>query len=136
MADSSSDSEDLGPVPEPEQPLRKKRKILKNAELLTANLPRAGMYERSFMHRDVVCQICVSPQTEFVITASQEGIVKFWKKRSEGIEFVKLYRAHVKHLIAMTLTTGDGGRTLATIGVDCRFDSRGKGRQCMSFEVM
>lgn len=35
-------------------------------------------------------------RTDFVITASQDGHVKFWKKREdEGIEFVKHFRSHL-----------------------------------------
>jgi peptidylprolyl isomerase domain and WD repeat-containing protein 1 len=30
-----------------------------------------------------------------VITASMDGIVKFWKKEPEGIDFVKRFRAHL-----------------------------------------
>lgn len=36
------------------------------------------------------------PRTDFVITASQDGHVKFWKKKEdEGIEFVKHFRSHL-----------------------------------------
>lgn len=35
-------------------------------------------------------------RTDFVITASQDGHVKFWKKNEdEGIEFVKHFRSHL-----------------------------------------
>lgn len=34
-------------------------------------------------------------RTDFVITASQDGHVKYWKKQEDGIEFVKHYRAHL-----------------------------------------
>ncbi len=37
------------------------------------------MYERSYMHRDTVTHTVVSKQ-QFVITASVDGHVKFWKK--------------------------------------------------------
>ncbi|KAJ9519185.1 hypothetical protein QJQ45_007742 [Haematococcus lacustris] len=33
--------------------------------------------------------------SDFIITASVDGCLKFWKKQIEGIEFVKVYRAHV-----------------------------------------
>jgi peptidylprolyl isomerase domain and WD repeat-containing protein 1 len=33
---------------------------------------------------------------DFIITASQDGHLKFWKKKyNEGIEFVKHYRCHL-----------------------------------------
>lgn len=57
-------------------------------------LPCAQMYEKSYMHREVVTHCLVTP-TDFIITASMDGCVKFWKKHQEGIEFVKVYRAHL-----------------------------------------
>ena len=32
--------------------------------------------------------------THFIVTASRDGQIKFWKKQQVGIEFVKHYRAH------------------------------------------
>ncbi|MGH0181103.1 UNVERIFIED_CONTAM: hypothetical protein FKN15_005958 [Acipenser sinensis] len=53
------------------------------------NLPSAAMYERSYMHRDVITHIACT-KTDFIITASHDGHVKFWKKKEDaGIEFVK-----------------------------------------------
>ncbi len=34
-----------------------------------------------------------------MVTGSQDGHVKFWKKQEEGIEFVKHFRAHVGELL-------------------------------------
>ena len=34
-------------------------------------------------------------RTEFLITASCDGHIKFWKKQGEGIEFVKHFKAHM-----------------------------------------
>ena len=44
------------------------------------------------MHRDVVTHVTVAKQTEFIITASADGHVKFWKKMLRGIEFVKHFQ--------------------------------------------
>lgn len=46
------------------------------------------------MHRDVITHIVVT-KTDFIITASVDGHVKFWKKMEEGIEFVKHFRSHM-----------------------------------------
>lgn len=94
----NSDSEEIGPAPPPsengqEQPVKKKVKTLKFAKVYLAELPSAEMYERSYMHRDVVTHIAVT-RTDYIITASQDGHVKFWKKLPVGIEFVKHFRAH------------------------------------------
>ena len=88
-------------------------------------LPSAQMYERSFMHREAVTQATVSlisqglkpmswnactfschvddtltmhrqaTSSDFFITGSIDGFVKFWKKQPIGIEFVKMYRSHL-----------------------------------------
>ena len=57
-------------------------------------LPSANMYEKSYMHRDTVNNVAVTC-TDFIITTSVDGVLKFWKKQTTGIEFVKQYRAHV-----------------------------------------
>jgi peptidylprolyl isomerase domain and WD repeat-containing protein 1 len=57
-------------------------------------LPSAEAYEKSFMHRDIVTHTIVT-RTDFIITASADGHIKFWKKQPEGIEFVKHFRAHL-----------------------------------------
>lgn len=46
------------------------------------------------MHRDVITHLVVT-KTDFVITASIDGHIKFWKKMEEGIEFVKHFRSHL-----------------------------------------
>ena len=58
-------------------------------------LPSADMYERSYMHRETVTHSAMAIQTEFLVTASTDGHIKFWKKRPQGIEFAKHFRAHV-----------------------------------------
>lgn len=50
------------------------------------------------MHRDVITHL-VATKTDFVITASIDGHIKFWKKMEEGIEFVKHFRSHLCNLI-------------------------------------
>ena len=46
-------------------------------------LPSAKTYEVSYMHRDVVIA-AITTKTFFIITASSDGHVKFWKKAPEG----------------------------------------------------
>uniref|UniRef100_A0A0M3HHW4 WD_REPEATS_REGION domain-containing protein n=1 Tax=Ascaris lumbricoides TaxID=6252 RepID=A0A0M3HHW4_ASCLU len=58
-------------------------------------IPRALQYEKSFMHRDTISHV-IATQTDFIITASIDGHLKFWKKKhAEGIEFVKHFRCHL-----------------------------------------
>ena len=72
----------------------KKKRTLKFEQLYLDKLPSAEMYERSYMHRDFVTHTAVSAK-DYIITASRDGHVKFWKKQPEGIEFVKHFRAHL-----------------------------------------
>jgi peptidylprolyl isomerase domain and WD repeat-containing protein 1 len=53
------------------------------------------------MHRDIITHILYAQQTDFLITGSQEGVVKFWKKTYEGIDFVKQFRATLKTFTGM-----------------------------------
>jgi len=57
-------------------------------------LPSAELYEKSFMHREAITHIIFTPRTDFLITASCDGIVKWWKKAATGIEFVKQFSSH------------------------------------------
>lgn len=84
----------------------KKRKIrtLPFEKLFLNNLPSSVQYERSFMHRDVVTHIVVSKATEFIITGSVDGHVKFWKKMPTNIEFVKHFQAHLGAIHAFQLS--------------------------------
>ena len=42
-------------------------------------LPSAQMYEKSFMHRDVVTHVAVGAH-DFILTGSADGDLRFWKK--------------------------------------------------------
>lgn len=79
-----------------------------------AALPCAEMYEKSFMHRDHVTHI-VCTASDFIITGSRDGQVKFWKKMQVGIEFVKHFRAHLAP-IAGFAATPDGSLLATTAG--------------------
>lgn len=68
--------------------------VLEYEKLYLENLPDAECYEKSYMHRDVITHVVVS-KTDFVVTASIDGHLKFWKKMEDGIEFVKHFRSHL-----------------------------------------
>lgn len=82
----------------------KKRKVLEFESLYIENLPTSETYEFSYMHRDVVTHVVVT-KTDFVITASQDGHLKFWKKQEEGIEFVKHFRCHLAPITYVAANT-------------------------------
>ena len=67
-------------------------------------LPSAPMYEKSYMHKDTVCHVLVSHRFEFIFTVSQDGFLKFWKKTSTGVEFVKTFRAHLSKISGVALS--------------------------------
>lgn len=91
--------------------------VLKYEDGYLRSIPKATQYEKSFMHRDAITHVIatelvvnscdiVSEFTEkgfrrdFIITASQDGHLKFWKKKhSEGVEFVKHFRCHLSKLL-------------------------------------
>lgn len=47
---------------------------------------------------------CYDCRTDFIITASHDGHVKFWKKIEEGIEFVKHFRSHLGEKLLFLLS--------------------------------
>lgn len=68
------------------------------------------------MHRDNLAFVVMTPLTDFLITASVDGVVKFWKKMASGIEFVKMFRAHQGEIVSVSASSD--GRCFATAGAD------------------
>ena len=112
--DDDSDDDFVGPSLGDAQP-QKKRKVLEYEHVYLDNIPCGINYERSFMHRDAVTHVLVTP-TDFVITASQDGHIKFWKKQEVSIEFVKHFRAHLG--VINDVVVSSNGSLLATLGSD------------------
>jgi len=110
--DDGGDDEPVGPA----MPLAKKKKVLPFEQVYLDSLPCTEMYETSYMHRDAVTFVAVTPGTDFFITASNDGHLKFWKKRFEGIEFVKHFRSHLGPILGLSVSTD--GLYCATIGQD------------------
>ncbi|KHN21445.1 peptidyl-prolyl cis-trans isomerase CYP71 isoform X1 [Glycine soja] len=90
-ADASGEEQPIGPGPAPRA--RPKRPLQFEHAYLDV-LPSANMYEKSYMHRDVVTHVAVSA-ADFFITGSADGHLKFWKKKPIGIEFAKHFRSHL-----------------------------------------
>lgn len=82
---------------------RKKQKMLEFEALYLGRIPSAELYETSYMHRDDLTLLVVT-KTDFIITASKDGILKFWKKLNKGIEFVKVFKAHVGPVTMLTVS--------------------------------
>lgn len=90
--------------------------VVPHEKIYLDNLPNSECYEKSYMHRDVITHLVVSPGTDFLITASVDGHVKFWKKREECIEFVKHFRSHL--LPINSLTVNANGTLMCTASQD------------------
>lgn len=76
--------------------------VLPYEKLYLENLPDTECYEKSYMHRDVITHL-VTTKTDFIITASTDGHLKFWKKIEDGIEFVKHFRSHLSECRSLGL---------------------------------
>ncbi|KAI5795087.1 hypothetical protein EDC01DRAFT_705710 [Geopyxis carbonaria] len=117
--DDSSSDDDIGPMlPPAPGAARKKRRVLPHEleKLYLAALPSQPRYTKSLMHREPVLFTVFTPGTDFLITASADGVVKFWKKMAEGIEFVKMYRAHQGEIVGVSASCD--GRSFASAGKD------------------
>jgi len=112
---SSEDDDDLGPALPSEAPKKKRRKLTYE-KFYVAALPSSTRYSKSLMHRDQLCFNTFTPYSDFLITSSIDGFVKFWKKVSGGIEFVKEFKAHDGEVKSATASAD--GRSFATTGSD------------------
>lgn len=92
--DAESD-QDVGPeLPTASKQPKRKKPNMKFHALYLQQLPNQEQYEKSYMHRGTLTHIEVT-KTDFIITVSSEGQVKFWKKEPSGIRFYKQLRAHM-----------------------------------------
>lgn len=114
MIESSSE-DDIGPAL-PDSVPKKKRRKLPYEKLYISSLPTSPRYSKSLMHKDQLSFVTFTPSTEFLITSSVDGVVKFWKKVAIGIEFVKEFRAHAGEIKSVSVSAD--GRSFATAGVD------------------
>ncbi|KAI4758805.1 hypothetical protein E4T52_08992 [Aureobasidium sp. EXF-3400] len=114
---SSDDDDDIGPaLPSAVAPKAKKRRKLPYEKLYVAALPASPRYSKSMMHQDQLCFNTFTPHTDFLITTSIDGVVKFWKKAADGIEFVKEFKAHEGEVKSVSVSAD--GRSFATAGID------------------
>ncbi|KAI3545065.1 cyclophilin type peptidyl-prolyl cis-trans isomerase/CLD, partial [Colletotrichum filicis] len=114
--DDSSSDDDMGPQLPSEAPKKKKRRVLPYEKLYIAALPKSTRYSKSLMHKEQLSFVTVTPLTDFIITSSVDGVVKFWKKVAEGIEFVKEFKAHADEIRSVSVS--QDGRSFATAGAD------------------
>ncbi|KAF4385461.1 hypothetical protein G4B88_005793 [Cannabis sativa] len=101
LAEMTETEDDVTVVPPPRA--RPKRPLQFEHAYLDA-LPSANMYEKSYMHRDVVTHVDVS-SAEFIITGSADGHLKFWKKKAVGVEFAKHFRSHLGPIEGLSVSS-------------------------------
>lgn len=117
----SSSEDDIGPAlpSTASPPPKKKRRTLPHESLYLAALPRSVRYSKSLMHKAVLSFVTVTPRTDFLVTASIDGQVSFWKKVGAGegaIEFVKEFKAHEGEITSVSASWD--GRNYASAGKD------------------
>ncbi|GIY59183.1 peptidylprolyl isomerase domain and WD repeat-containing protein 1 [Caerostris darwini] len=112
--EDSSNDEYIGPSLSEAAPT-KKRKVLEFEHMYLKSIPDKESYEKSYMHRDVVTQIVIT-KTDFLITTSCDGHLKFWRKTDEGIVFVKHFRAHLGNV--QCISANSSGTLLCSISND------------------
>ncbi|KAL9603332.1 MAG: hypothetical protein Q9219_001194 [cf. Caloplaca sp. 3 TL-2023] len=111
----SSSEDDIGPALPSSEPRRKRRK-LPYEKLYISALPSSQRYSKSLMHKDQLAFVTITPYTDFLITSSIDGVVKFWKKVAGGIEAVKEFKAHGGEIMGVSVS--QDGRSFATAGAD------------------
>ncbi|KAI1386990.1 uncharacterized protein F4822DRAFT_331723 [Hypoxylon trugodes] len=114
--DDSSSDDDMGPqLPSSTAAPKKKRRILPHEKLYVEALPKSIRYSKSLMHKEQLSFVNVT-RSDFLITTSIDGVVKFWKKVAEGIEFIKEFKAHQGEV--RSVSASYDGRSFATAGAD------------------
>ena len=68
------------------------------------------------MHRDQLAFVTITPFTDFLVTSSVDGVVKFWKKAPGDVESVKEFRAHTGEMRSVSVS--QDGKSFATASVD------------------
>ncbi|KAL8897205.1 MAG: hypothetical protein Q9207_007326 [Kuettlingeria erythrocarpa] len=114
-AEYSSSENDIGPAL-PSTGAKKKRRKLPYEKLYIDALPSSQRYSKSLMHKDQLAFVTITPLTDFLITSSIDGVVKFWKKVAVGIEAVKEFKAHAGEIRSVSVS--QDGRSFATAGAD------------------
>ncbi|KAI8148410.1 peptidyl-prolyl cis-trans isomerase cyp15 [Fennellomyces sp. T-0311] len=108
------EDDEIGPMippPADEVPRKKKRET----HFVTSQLPH-GTICAALEKQTMVSRIHHVSRNDFIITASIDGHLKFWKKTAAGVEFVKHYRAHMAVINGINISPD--GELLATISDD------------------
>jgi peptidylprolyl isomerase domain and WD repeat-containing protein 1 len=69
-------------------------------------LPSAHMYENSDMHCNVFSHIAVST-SDFFLTGSSDGHLKFWNMTALGIEFLRYFQSSLAPMEGLDVSLVD-----------------------------
>lgn len=64
----------------------------------------SSKYEKSYMHKDQLDKVIYINKIDTLITISIEGMIKFWKKTSVGLEFIKEIRTFTTRIKSFSYT--------------------------------
>ncbi|PVU88454.1 hypothetical protein BB561_005853 [Smittium simulii] len=106
------------------QPLPKRSKVSQTLQFFLNKLPASTTYEKSYMHKAPLTSVLVT-KTDFLITASFDGHIKFWKKSESDILFLKNYKAHAEKVLQIATNYQD--LFLASISPD---------KSCKIFDIL
>eukprot|EP00934_Nitzschia_sp_Nitz4_P001745 Nitzschia sp. Nitz4//scaffold40_size135432//12515//14672//NITZ4_003228-RA/size135432-augustus-gene-0.6-mRNA-1//1//CDS//3329551171//1745//frame0 len=111
---------------------QKKRPRTLTSSRALEEIPTSSHYHVSFMHKATVTHVVSSSRHGYVVTASEDGVVKFWKRSATEIsdepvgkntdtptpclEFVKSFTAHSSRVVSLCLDASED--TVASIGKD------------------
>lgn len=99
-------------------------------ERLQSLLPDSPHYERSFMHRDTITALEFAKPTNFLITGSTDGHIKFWKKKDKALASAADAEAgrstgaatnNSKDLLAKAKAASQSGKDLTFLGESIEF---------------
>merc|ERR1711884_615899 len=99
-------------------------------ERLQSLLPDSPHYERSFMHRDTITALEFAKPTNFLISGSSDGHVKFWKKKDKAPASAADAEAgkstgsatnNSKDMLAKAKQATDSGKDLTFLGESIEF---------------
>lgn len=114
-----------------EETVREIKPQLKHEAEFLRSIPSSSQYEKSFMHRDTISHV-IATKTDFIVTASVDGHLKFWKKKhGEGVEFVKHFRCHLSEFSHVCANID--GTLLATV---CEADKSVKVFDIENFDMI
>lgn len=118
-----------------------KRPRISQQQQAPNDIPSSSHYHVSYAHRSIITFLRYSTKHDMILTASEDGIIKFWKrtsissplveKKSDGgmssnkssnptgecLEFIKSYVAHTAPFTALVISCPDGD-IAASIGED------------------